>query len=71
MATQSAEFRRFQADRRIAAEGIEDEAERALRRIERDVEFITAVRDATGEVREMLAGALRRVERAMAGEAPS
>jgi hypothetical protein len=62
--TQLAELRRYSADRKInALEG--DEAERARRQIERDREFITAVRDGARDLEPILAEALERVRGAM------
>ena len=63
-ATQLAEFRRFSADRRIGAVELTD-AQRARRQIERDVDFIGAVRNGAAEVRPMLVDALERVVDAM------
>jgi hypothetical protein len=59
-ATQLAEFRRFSADRRIEADEL-SHVEKAKRQIERDVEFITAVREGAIEVRPILEAALTRV----------
>ncbi len=61
--TQLAELRRYSADRRISATEATD-AERAKRQIERDTEFITAVRDGALELKPILARALGRVTRA-------
>ncbi|MFQ5591682.1 MAG: 6-hydroxymethylpterin diphosphokinase MptE-like protein, partial [Phycisphaerae bacterium] len=63
-ATQLADFRRFRADRRIGAEQLED-VERAKRQIDRDVEFVTGVRDGALEVKPMLIAAVERVEAAI------
>lgn len=63
-AMQLAEFRRFRADRRIGAEEMED-VERAKRQIDRDVEFVTGVRDGAVEVKPILTEALERVVAAM------
>lgn len=63
-ATQLAEFRRYSADRRISAAKLE-ERERARRQIERDVEFVTSVREGTVDCTEILADALRRIEEAL------
>lgn len=64
-ATQLAEFRRFSADRRIEA-GELSRVEKAKRQIDRDVEFITAVREGAIEVRPILEAALTRVRDAEA-----
>jgi hypothetical protein len=62
--TQLAELRRYSADRKISAlDG--DEAERARRQIERDREFITAVRDGATDLEPILAESLDRVKGAM------
>lgn len=63
-ATQLAELRRFSADRHIDAADLTD-AERAERRLARDIDFITGVRDGVGEVRPMLEDALRRIVSAL------
>lgn len=62
-ATQLAELRRFSADRKIGAAELSD-ADRARRQIARDIEFITAVRDGTADVRGILVEALERVDAA-------
>jgi len=64
-ATQHADLRRFSADRRIGAEKLDD-VERAKRQIARDIEFVTAVRDGTRDVKPMLTEALERIERRIA-----
>ena len=66
-AMQTAELRRFSADRRISAQQTSD-TDRARRQIERDIEFITSVRDGTKEVKPFLIEARRRIKRAMANE---
>jgi hypothetical protein len=58
--TQEAELRRYSADRRIGAEGPEDAA-RAKRRIARDIEFLTAVREGALEVKPILDAARDRM----------
>jgi len=59
-ATQTAELRRYHADRMIsAASG--DGAERAKQQIERDSAFIGSVRDGAKDVREILEETLKRV----------
>jgi hypothetical protein len=60
-ASQLAEFRRFSADRRIGGEG-PDDARRAAKRIDRDIEFITAIRESAEDMRGVLREALQRVE---------
>jgi len=62
-ATQLAEFRRYSADRRLGADGLEG-GERAKRQIERDRDFISGVRDGAAEVKTVLWEALDRVRRA-------
>ncbi len=62
-ATQFAEFRRYAADRKTVAGGATDE-ERAKRQIDRDVEFLTSVRDGADSVRTILADSLNRVRKA-------
>lgn len=58
-AAQLTEFRRFSADRRIDRhEG--SEVDRAKRQIDRDLEFVTGVRDGAGEVLTILKESLRR-----------
>lgn len=59
-ATQLAEFQRFTADRRLST-AKPDQAERARRQIERDVQFIGSVRSGAVEVRGILAEALDRL----------
>ncbi len=63
-ATQLAEFRRFKADRLIGAGELED-VERAKLQIDRDIEFVTGVRDGAIDVKPILSEALGRVETAM------
>ncbi len=61
MATQLAEIRRYSADRRISAVRA-DEAEIARRQLDRDVDFVTAVRDGSRDVSTMLEDALARLD---------
>lgn len=63
-ATQAAEFRRYAADRRLAATDAEG-VERAKGQIARDREFIRAVRDGAVDVRTILREALARVNERM------
>jgi len=63
-ASQLAEFRRFSADRRIGMAELND-AERAKRQIERDMEFINGVREGAVTVKPILTDALERIERAL------
>ncbi|MHC4696700.1 MAG: motility associated factor glycosyltransferase family protein, partial [Planctomycetota bacterium] len=63
-ATQLAEFRRFKADRLIGAGELED-VERAKLQIDRDIEFVTGVRDGAIDVKPILTEAFERVEAAM------
>jgi len=63
-ATQLSEFRRYTADRKIAAvEADTPQAERASRQIARDTEFITGVRDGAKDVKTILEEALNRLSR--------
>lgn len=66
-AAQLSELRRFSADRQLGKH-FDDEVERALRQIARDVEFVTGVRDGGRLVTEMLESSLERIE-AMEGRA--
>ena len=63
--TQLAELRRFSADRRTGASETQD-AERAKRQIDRDIEFITAVRDGAIDIKPILGDAFQRVIKAAA-----
>ncbi len=65
MATQAVELRRYSADRRLGLAELKDSAERAKRQLDRDIEFITGVKEGTEEVRGMVEDALGRVEGAM------
>lgn len=65
-ATQMAEFRRFSADRRIELAGSTG-AERALRQIARDKEFILGVRSGATDVAEILRNSLARIEAELQG----
>jgi len=65
-ATQLAELRRYSADRRLGAVELEG-TERAMRQIERDRAFISAVRNGAVEVKEMLTESLERVQAAGEG----
>ncbi|HNQ24147.1 MAG TPA: DUF115 domain-containing protein [Phycisphaerae bacterium] len=62
-ATQMIELRRFSADRRLAADEV-DEPARAKRQIARDLQFVSGVRDGAAQVREILNNALARLEAA-------
>ena len=64
-ATQLAELRRYSADRKLQT-AEDDDAERARRQLDRDVEFVSAVRDGARTVREMLDQAGTRLEEAQA-----
>jgi hypothetical protein len=64
---QMAELRRFSADRRISATENKTEAERALTQLERDSEFVKAVRGGVTTVMEILTSAAERFDRAEAG----
>lgn len=66
--SQLAELRRFSADRRLAADKSQG-AERAKRQLDRDVEFVTNVRDGGNVMRDMLVEALDRVKEAVARSA--
>ena len=59
--TQLAELRRFSADRKIMAQDADD-AERALRQIKRDKEFMTGVRDGAKDLGPILAEAMARLD---------
>jgi hypothetical protein len=59
-ATQAAEFRRYSADRRLGAARVTDPAERARRQLERDVAFITSIRDGADDVVKILGDARER-----------
>jgi hypothetical protein len=61
MAAQLAEMKRYSADRRISAVQA-DEVEIAKRQLDRDVDFVTAVRDGARDVDGMLEEALRRFD---------
>jgi hypothetical protein len=65
-ACQLIEFRRFSADRRISTFDGSD-VERAKRQLDRDIEFITGVRDGADEVAPFLRDSLRRIARAEEG----
>jgi hypothetical protein len=59
-ASQMIEFRRFSADRRIGASDARG-IERAKRQLERDIEFVTGVRDGAREVEPILRESLERM----------
>lgn len=65
-ATQLAELRRYSADRRLGAVEL-DGSQRAMRQIERDRAFISAVRDGAVEVKKILTESLERVQAAEEG----
>ncbi len=64
-ASQLAELRRFSADRRLAA-GKAEGAERAKRQLRRDVEFVTATRDACRTMLGILESAVARAKSGIA-----
>ena len=63
---QMAELRRFSADRRISATAGKTEAERALTQLERDSEFVKAVREGVTTVTGILTVAAERFDLAAA-----
>jgi len=63
---QMAELRRFSADRRISATAGKTEAERAITQLERDSEFVKAVREGVTTVTGILAVAADRFDLAAA-----
>jgi hypothetical protein len=65
-ASQVAEFRRFSADRRIELSETTG-AERAIRQIARDKEFILGVRTGATDVAEILRNSLARIEADLEG----
>ena len=65
---QQAELRRFAADIK-AAESEEKGAKRALAQLERDTEFVASLIEGADVMTEILEGALRRFEDALAAAA--
>jgi hypothetical protein len=64
-ASQLAELRRFTADRKLSA-GKTEGVERAKRQLQRDIAFITSIREGAQQVQEMLETARTRIDEAIA-----
>ncbi len=62
-AIQYAEFRRYQADRRLSLVGDDDEIVRAKKQLERDLEFVGGIRDGAVEVKPILQESVDRMRK--------
>jgi hypothetical protein len=67
--TQSTEFRRFQADRKITASKSLVAGERQRRQVERDVDNVRAVMDAAGEFGRLMDDVIERLSQRLAATA--